>query len=136
MKEKPSSKVVLSTDNFKAAVKSRDFTYTIDTAVGKGGSGAGPTPVEYFLAAIGGCVAITLRTYADKMKWDLGEIIVLVREETKLTGDGIVKTIFEEISVEKNTSEEQLSALIERAKSCPVAQMVKNQTNIIRTIEN
>lgn len=136
MKTKPSSKVVLSTDNFSATVKSRDFIYRIDTAVEKGGSDTGPAPVEYFLAAIGGCVAITLRTYADKMNWDLGEITVVAREETKLTPDGIVKTIFEEISVEKKVTGEQLSALKERAKICPVAQMVKNQTNISRTIKN
>jgi putative redox protein len=136
LKVKPSSKVVLSTDNFRATVKSRNFTYNIDTAVEKGGSGTGPTPVEYFLAAIGGCVAITLRAYADKMNWDLGEITVVAREETKLTAEGIVKTIFEEISVEKEVSEEQLSALKQRAKICPVAQMVKNGTNISRTIEN
>jgi putative redox protein len=136
MKLKPSSKVVLSTDNFRTTVRSRDFTYNIDTAVEKGGSGTAPTPVEYFLAAIGGCVAITLRTYANKMNWELGEITVVVREETKLTPDGIVKTIFEEISVQEKASEEQLSALKEIAKSCPVAQMVKNQTNISRTIEN
>lgn len=135
-KVKPSSKVVLSTENFKITAQSRNFCYAIDTALEKGGSGSGPTPVEYFLAAIGGCVAITLRTYADKMNWDLGVINVVVREETKLTPNGIVKTIFEEISVEKKMTTEQLSALKERAKSCPVAQMVKNQTNINRTIEN
>lgn len=136
MKVKPNSKVVLGKDNFRATVESRKFAYNIDTEIEKGGSGTGPTPVEYFLAAIGGCVAITLRTYADKMNWDLGEITVVAREETKLTPNGIVKTIFEEISVEKNVSEEQLLALKERAKSCPVAQMVKNQTNIISTIKN
>lgn len=136
MKLKPSSTVVLSKLNFKATVKSGDFIYAIDTPKEKGGSGTGPTPVEYFLAAIGGCVAITLRTYADKMNWDLGEITVVVREGTKLTPDGIVKTIYEEILIEKKASNEQLSALKDRASSCPVAQMVKNETRIIRTIQN
>jgi putative redox protein len=136
MKEKPSSKVILSPVNFKANAQSRGFTYTIDTAKEKGGGGTGPTPVEYFLSAIGGCVAITLRTYADKMEWDLGEITVNVTEDTKLTKQGIVKTIHEEILVEKNISDKQLEALKEKAKSCPVAQMVKMPTDIIRTIKN
>lgn len=136
MKEKPSSKVLLSPVNFKANAQSREFTYPVDTAKAKGGGGTGPTPVEYFLSAIGGCVAITLRTYADKMEWDLGEISVEVTEETKLTQRGIIKTIHEEIVVEKKISKEQLEALKERAKSCPVAQMVKTPTDIIRTIKN
>jgi len=136
MSDKPNSKVVLGVDNFKAKATSRDFNYCIDTPIKKGGSGTGPTPVEYFLAAIAACVAITLRSYADKMKWDLGEITVVAREETRLTPIGIVKTIFEEISVEKSVSEEQLASLNEKASTCPVAQMVKNQTKITRTIEN
>ena len=136
MKVKPNSKVVLSDKNFKAIAKSSSFEYLIDTALEKGGSNSGPTPVEYFLAAIGGCVSITLRTYADKMNWDLGEISVNVTEDTKLTQLGIVKTIHESISVEKKVTVDQLEKLKEIAKSCPVAQMVSGQTNIIRTIEN
>ena len=136
MKSKPNSKVVLSIENFKATTTSRGVKYPIDTAKEKGGSGTGPTPVEYFLAAIGGCVAITLRTYADQMKWNLGEITVHVTEDTKLTPKGIVKTILEEIKVENEVSEEPLELLKERAKSCPVAQMVNGETEIKRTIKN
>lgn len=135
MKVKPSSKVSLSTENFKAKVRSSNFSYEIDTPKSKGGSGTGPTPVEFFLAAIGGCVAITLRTYADKMEWDLGEIVVEVLEETKLTQKGIVKTLFENISVEKNITPEQLVKLKEIAKTCPVAQMVSSETKIISVLK-
>ena len=133
---KPTSKVVLSTDNYRATAESRDFRDAIDTALEKGGSGTGPTPVEYFLAAIGGCVAITLRTYAEKMEWDIGEITVVAREDTKLTSNGIVKTILEEISVEKKVTSEQLTLLKERAKSCPVAQMIKHQTEFRSIMKN
>ena len=135
MKVKPTSKVVLSPTNFKAKATSRAFSYAIDTALEKGGSNTGPTPVEYFLSAIGGCVAITLKTFADKQNWDLGHISVEVVEETKLTPDGIVKRITENISVEKEITDVQLIKLKEHAKNCPVAQMVSNETTINRTIK-
>lgn len=136
MKVKPLSKVVLNPENFKANVSSRTFDYPLDTAIEKGGSNTGPTPVEYFLAAIGGCVAITLKTFADKQNWDLGSISVEVSEETKLTPKGIQKRIIENISVEKEVSETQLVQLKEHAKNCPVAQMVTGETTINRIIKH
>lgn len=136
MKSKPTSKVRLGVKNFEAQAMSREFQFLIDTEINKGGCNTGPTPVEYFLSAIGGCVAITLRTFADKMNWDLGEINVSVTEDTKLTQLGIVKTIHENISVEKKITNAQLDKLKEVAKSCPVAQMVGNKTNIVRSIKN
>jgi len=136
MKTKPNSKVTLSIPNYQAKAISRNFEYAIDVPLKKGGTNTAPTPVEYFLTAIGACIAITLRMYAEKMKWDLGEINVSVSEETKLTSMGIHKTIVEEISIEKKVTEVQLELLKEMAAKCPVAQMVKNQTEIVRIIKN
>ena len=48
----------------------------------------------------------------------------------------IVKTILEEISVEKKVTSEQLTLLKERAKSCPVAQMIKHQTEFRSIMKN
>ncbi len=38
-----------------------------------GGQGAGMAPFELYLAALSACTAITLRMYAEKKGWDLGE---------------------------------------------------------------
>ena len=134
MKINPNAKVVLSEINYQADVTVRDFEFGIDVQSKKGGTDSNPTPLEYFLAGIGGCVSMTLRMYAEKMNWDLGEITVIVSEETKLTSKGIEKTIVEEISIEKEFSQEQQELLIETAAKCPVALMVKKETNIRRTL--
>ncbi len=131
MRKQPSSAVKLSTKNYQGSVQSRGFNYALDTELKKGGKNTAPTPVEYFLAAIGGCVAITLRMYAQKMNWDLGEICVEVSEKTELTSKGIEKTLKEKIVVEKEVSKEQLRQLREVSKKCPIAQMVKNKTTIL-----
>ena len=60
------AKVVLTTKNYIAAAKIRDHVVVTDTTITEGGLDSGPTPVEYLLTAIGGCVSITLRMYAAK----------------------------------------------------------------------
>ena len=134
MKVNPTSKVVLSNENFKAMASSRSFQYSIDTLKKKGGQDSAPTPVEYFLSGIASCVAITIRMYADKMKWNLGEIYVEVQEKTELTKNGVVKTIVENISFENKISEAQKRSILEVSDKCPVALMVKNKTTFIKNI--
>lgn len=134
MKVNSTSKVVLSNENFKALASSRNFQYSIDTLKKKGGQDSAPTPVEYFLSGIASCVAITIRMYAEKMKWNLGEIYVEVQEKTELTKDGVVKTIVENISFENKISEAQKRSILEVSNKCPVALMVKNKTTFIKNI--
>jgi putative redox protein len=134
MKSIPSSKVVLSTENYKAVAVSRNFSYPIDTLLKKGGQDSAPTPVEYFLSGIASCVAMTIRMYAEKMKWDLGIITVEVFEKTELTSNGIQKSIIENISIENEMDEEQIIKIKEVSEKCPVALMVKNKTTFIKNI--
>lgn len=48
-----------------------------------GGQGTGPAPFDLYLASLSACTAITLRMYAERKGWDLGEFCV----ELKLTAD-------------------------------------------------
>ncbi len=130
MANNPISKVILTNRNYIAEAKMRNHYAVIDEPVAKGGDDNGPTPVEYLLTAIGGCVAITLRMYADRKEWDLGKITVNVTQRQELTSEGIIKSLLEEISFEKNVTQEQKEKLLEIAGKCPVAKMIKGQTQI------
>lgn len=129
------SKVILSNRAYLAEAKMRDHFVVIDEPVNKGGDDNGATPVEYLLTAIGGCVSITLRMYAKHKGWDLGEITVNVFQKEKLTPDGVKKILEEEISFEKEITNEQRKRLLEIAGKCPVAKMVKGETPIISKIK-
>ncbi|WP_422091770.1 OsmC family protein [Tenacibaculum ovolyticum] len=135
MAAKVSSKVVLTNRNYLAEAKMRNHFTVLDEPVDRGGDNNGPTPVEYLLTAIGGCVSMTLRMYAERKKWDVGEISVNVTQKEELTSDGIKKSLTEEISFEKEITEVQKTKLLEIAGKCPVAKMVKGETEIRTSIK-
>jgi len=124
------SKVVLTTKNYLAAAKIRDHVVVTDTIIAEGGLDSGPTPVEYLLTAIGGCVSITLRMYAARRNWDVGEITVHVFQVKDENGS----YLSEEIYFEKQLTEVQRERLLVFASKCPVAKMVKGETRIISKI--
>ncbi len=130
MAKNPISKVTLSNRNYRAEAKMRNHYAVIDEPVHKGGDDNAPTPVEYLLTAVGGCVAITLRMYAERKGWDLGEITVNVSQKQELTSEGIKKSLVEDISFEKEVTQEQKEKLVEIAGKCPVAKMLKGQTQV------
>jgi putative redox protein len=134
MAGKVSSEVTLTTRNYLGEAKMRNHFAIIDEPVDRGGDDNGPTPVEYLLTAIGGCVSMTLRMYAERKKWDVGKIIVNVIQKEQLTPNGVVKSLIEEISFEKEITEEQRIKLLEMAGKCPVAKMVKGETPITSKI--
>ncbi|CAM1364854.1 putative redox protein [Tenacibaculum sediminilitoris] len=130
MSNNPTATVTLTSRNYLAESKMRNHFAVIDEPLDKGGNDNGPTPVEYLLTAIGGCVSITLQMYAERKGWDLGRIIVNVSQKEQLTSEGIKKRLVEEISFEKEVTNEQRLKLLEIAGKCPVAKMVKGATEI------
>ena len=120
------SSVVLTTKNYVAEAKIRNHFVVTDVPVSEGGADTAPTPVEYLLTAIGGCVAVTLRMYAAGRNWDVGEITVNVFQLKDENGAYLT----EEISFEKEITEDQRKRLLVFAGKCPVAKMVKEGTRI------
>ena len=120
------SSVVLTNKNYLAEAKIRSHFVVTDVPVSDGGENTAPTPVEYLLTAIGGCVAITLRMYAARRSWDVGEITVNVFQLKDEQGSYLT----EEISFENDITEDQRKRLLVFAGKCPVARMVKGETRI------
>ncbi len=134
MNENTNSKVVLTSKNYFAEAQMRHHYAATDMLVTKGGSDNAPTPMEYLLTAIGGCVSITLRIYAENKGWDLGEITVNMTQETIKTENGIQKKLIEQISFEKRITDNQRKRLLSVAGKCPIAKMVKEKTEIVSVI--
>ncbi|TXD51458.1 MULTISPECIES: OsmC family protein [unclassified Polaribacter] len=124
------SKVTLTNKKYLAEAKMRNHFVVIDEPISSGGGDNGATPVEYLLTAIGGCVSMTLRMYADRKGWDVGEITVNVFQ----TKENNQTYLSEEISFEKEITEDQKRRLLIFAGKCPVARMVKGETPIATKI--
>ncbi len=134
MKGQVSSKVTLTPKAYLAEAKMRSHYGVLDRPTEEGGGDTGPTPVEYLLSAIAGCVSMTLRVYLERKKWDVGTIYVEVFQKETLTQKGIEKSIVEEISFENEVSESQKKELLRVAGKCPVVKMIKGETNVTSKI--
>lgn len=128
--KRATSKITLSKKGFLAQSISRHHQIEMDRPEEDGGNNDFATPVEYLLSALGGCVSMTLRVFANQKGWNLGEITVVVSQKHKLTSEGLTTWLEEDISFQNDITNIQREELIIAAKKCPVAQLLKNNTKI------
>jgi putative redox protein len=108
-------------------IKIGDHGLIVDEPESKGGKNLGPSPKGLMLAALGACVVITLKMYADRKGWDIGEVVV----DLDIQEEGGKSVIMEEIGFENDLSPEQLDRLNFIATKCPVSKMISSGTEIL-----
>lgn len=105
------------------------------------GTDKGPDPYSLLLMALGSCVAITIRMYADRKKWELDDVEVTLSQERMHSKDcddcesteGYVHLIEKKVKLIGNLDEKQLSRLMEIADRCPVNKTLLNEIKITTT---
>jgi putative redox protein len=127
---------------FRTELNLAGFDLVADEPLGVGGTGAGPTPYEYLLAALGSCTAMTVRMYADRKQWPLESVVVRLRDTPKHIKDCLEcetedvgpRRIDRVIEFHGALSEEQHARLKQIADRCPVKQTLARGIQI-RTVE-
>lgn len=104
----------------------------VDEPMDKGGEDTGPAPGDYLCAALASCKAITLRMYAERKQWNVGEIKVKVDLERDNSTDPSTNIFLSEISFTGKVDEEQRKRLEVIANSCPLHKLL-SRPNEIRT---
>ena len=95
-----------------------------------GGDGAGADPYTLILAALGGCISMTLTLYARRKNWPLERVTVRLGQrrihardcaECETEDDGFVHRIERSVRIEGALlSEEQHARLQDIAHKCPI----------------
>lgn len=97
-------------------------TILADEPLEKGGQNAGPYPHELLASALSSCILITLRMYADRKGWDIGDVEISTtlewnREENKTA-------IFSTVQFSGQLNQDQRTRLIKIAESCPIHKII------------
>src|SRR2546421_11108487 len=121
---------VTSLSNLKNEVRYGDnHTFITDEPLSAGGEDAGPDPYTLLLAALGGCISMTVTLYARRKAWPLERVTVRLRQqrvhakdcaECVQNNEGYVHRIERSVTVEGNLTDEQRARLQEIAHKCPL----------------
>ncbi len=105
------------------------------------GTDEGADPYSLLLMALGSCVAITIRMYADRKKWELEGVEVELSQKRVHHSDcddcisdkGHVHLIEKKVKLIGNLDEKQRARLMEIVDKCPVNKTLLNEIKITTT---
>ncbi|SMF57303.1 OsmC family protein [Pseudogulbenkiania subflava] len=117
MKQIASVTVTSTPFNYTQLIDTADFELLADEPVSSGGQNAGPAPYDYLLASLGSCTAITLRMYAEKKGWNLGELHITLNLAKDSEGNTFIER---QLHSNAPLTDEQWTQLLAVAAKTPV----------------
>jgi putative redox protein len=122
----PTVHVATAGGPYAQTITMRSHTVISDELVPAGGEDRGPTPPELLLGAIGACVAITVKMYAARKGWTIGEVEL----DLSSKDEGGVFVVHRRMTFGAPLSDEQRQRLTEIAGRCPVSRRITGPVEI------
>jgi len=134
MKVTATAKATNTGTRYATSLASNEFMLESDEPISVGGANAAPSPGDYLCMSLASCKAITLRMYANRKNWELGNVTVnvnMVKGDLLPSGN---TTFFCEVTVTGNLDDQQRKRLIDIANACPISRLLGKPNDIITTL--
>ena len=130
-------------DNFTVEVRAGKHIFYVDQPENAGGNDAGPSPLEYFQAALAGCLATTARIVAKQQNLSLHSLGIVVEgdfDAGRLLGKGEENRAgFTEmrvvLEIDAALSAQEKTAFVDMVrKRCPMTDNIALATPLTLTV--
>jgi putative redox protein len=119
-----------SAPNYLVTMQARDHALSADEPPEVGGADVAARPFELALAGLASCTAITVRMYAQRKQWPLGDVNIGV----SLRKDGDEFTILRTVTLGGALSDEQRGRIAEICEKTPVTLLMKKAAVLKTTV--
>ena len=117
-------------DVYRTELKARNHTIIADEPEEDGGKNLGPRPGDFLRMSLASCTAITLRMYANRKKFDVRQIEVIV-SGSEADGATLLTT---EVKIDGQLDDAQRERMLQIAKLCPVHKALTNPIKITTSV--
>jgi putative redox protein len=125
--------IARSSAGYAQVIRAGAHQIAADEPKSSGGTDTGQSPYQLLLSSLGACTSITLRMYAQRKGWELGEEVVDLFFSKNDDGS---ESIEREVRFSAPLSPEQLTRLAEIAEKTPVTKTLKNGTRITTSVRS
>ncbi|MBL8630594.1 MAG: OsmC family protein [Rhodospirillaceae bacterium] len=122
-----SAEITSTGTNYVHNISVGGFELVTDEPARMGGQGKGPAPYDYYLASLAACTAITLRMYAEKKGWNLGQLRVNLSFRKDEAGKAHIHRILQS---DQALDDAQWARLLEIVANTPVTKTMREGAEI------
>ena len=124
------AEVQLGDENYKTTIQVNGHEVIADEPIDSGGGDAGPSSTHLLLSSLGACTAVTMRMYAERKEWNLGDISINMRIEQETKNGTMVSEISSEITFSEELDSDQRERILIIADKCPIHKTLMGEINI------
>jgi putative redox protein len=126
MSKETTAKAIIGDINYRVTITADGNSIVADEPVTSGGGNTGFSPSQLLVSSLGACTVITLRMYASRKQWNVGDISVELLMTTE-KGNTQINRI---VSYSNAISEEQQKRLLQIADNCPIHNILTEKITI------